>query len=98
MMVMMIFVNALEQQARAYARGEVCDRLEMTHTCSSILSPCKHISEERLEIQWEEEELEDQLERYMEEFDLRRAEFDGGPMEFVEYFFDSQDMDITSSV
>ena len=92
-------IDAVEEQARAFARGEVFDRLEMTHTCIDMGHSSKHIpDEDRLEIQWEEEELEVQLHQLMEEFDRSRANFDGGPFEFVELFFESHELDLPSHV
>ena len=92
-------MDAVEEQARAFARGEVFDRLEMTHTCIDMGRPSKHIpDEDRLEIQWEEEELEDQLHQLMDEFDRSRANFDGGPFEFVELFFESHELDLPSHI
>ena len=92
-------IDAVEEQARAFARGEVFDRLEMTHTCIDMGHSSKHIpDEDRLEIQWEEEELEDQLHQLMEEFDRSRANFDGGPFEFVELFFESHELDLPSQI
>lgn len=90
-------MEAVEKQARAFAIGEVFDRLEMTHTCVNIHKPSKQIAEEeRLEIEWEEEELNDQLQQLMEEYDLRRAKFSGSPLEFLDHFFESHELDLYS--
>ena len=89
--------NAVEQQSRAFALLEVFDRLGMTHTCIDLYEPGKQISEEdRLEIQFEEEEFNDQLQELMEEYDLGRAEFKGGPVDFLELFLDSHEVDLPS--
>jgi hypothetical protein len=88
-------MEAVEQQARAFAIGEVFDRLEMKHTCVNIHNPSKQIAEEeRLEIEWEEEELNDQRQQLMEEYDLRRAKFSGSPLEFLDDFFESHELDL----
>ena len=89
--------NAAEEQARAWALGEVFDRLEMTHTCINMREPWKPISEEdRVEIQLEEEEFNGQLQKIMGEYDLGRAEFSGGPADFLEHFLDSHELDLPS--
>jgi ankyrin repeat protein len=88
-------MEAVEQQARAFAIGEVFDRLGMKHTCVNINNPSKQIAEEeRLEIEWEEEELNDLLQQLMEEYDLRRAKFSGSPLEFLDHFFESHELDL----
>jgi hypothetical protein len=89
--------GAVEQQARAFALGEIFDRLQMTHTCVNIHQPSQQIPEEdRLEIESEEEEFSMQLRELMKEYDLGRVEFSGGPLEFLDFFFEMQELNLPS--
>jgi ankyrin repeat protein len=89
--------SAVERQARAFAIGEIFDRLEMTHTCVNMNNPSEQISEEdRLEIQYEEEEFNDQLRELMEEYDIERPKFNGSPLAFLDWFFEMHEMDLPS--
>jgi hypothetical protein len=90
-------LHAVEQQARAFAFGEVFNRLEMTHTCVDIRHPDRKISEEdRIAIENEEDELHNQLQQLMEEYDLGRTEFIGDPLEYLDQFFKIQELDLPS--
>jgi ankyrin repeat protein len=89
--------SAVERQARAFAVGEIFDRLEMTHTCVNMNEPSEQISEEdRLEIEEEEEEFNDQLRELMEEYDVERSKFNGSPLAFLDWFFEMHEMDLPS--
>lgn len=90
--------NDVEQQARAFALGEVFDRLQMTHTCVNIRQPYQQIAEEdRIEIEIEEEEFHEQLLELMEEYDIGRVKFSGGPLEFLDFFFEMHELDLPSN-
>ncbi|KAH6665505.1 hypothetical protein B0J14DRAFT_569108 [Halenospora varia] len=88
-------LQAVEQQVRAFALGELFNRLQMTHTCIDIRNPAhKILEEDRLEIESEEDEFYSQLQELMEEYDLRRIGFSGGPLEYLDWFLEDQEFDL----
>jgi hypothetical protein len=67
----------------------------MTHTYVDIHNPGRKVSEEdRLAIESEEDEFYNQLQQLMEEYDLGRAEFSRGPLEYLDQFFEIQELDL----
>jgi hypothetical protein len=87
----------VEQQTRAFALGEVFDRLQMTHTCVDICKPGQQISEDdRLAIESDEDEFHYQLQQFMEEYDLGRTGFASGPLEYLDWFFETHELDLPS--
>jgi hypothetical protein len=90
-------IGMLERHVRAFALGEVFDRLQMTHTCVDIHNPGQQIPEEdRLEIEDEEEKFHNQLKELMEEYDLGWANFRGDPFKYLDLFFETHEYDVPS--
>ncbi|KAH8655008.1 hypothetical protein BGZ60DRAFT_435416 [Tricladium varicosporioides] len=88
-------LHAVEQQVRAFVLGEIFNRLEMTHTCINLERPNHKIPEEdRLEIESEQDEYYCQLQALMEEYDLKRVEFSGGPLEYLDWFLEGKEFDL----
>lgn len=89
--------SVLEHQLRCFARGEVFNRLGMTHTCLRLHSERSggdfrdFLDEDRREIEWEEEELSHQLDTMMDDYDSLRLEFDGDPFDYFDNFFETLD-------
>jgi hypothetical protein len=87
----------VEEQARAFALGEIFNRLGMTHTCINIHYPSRKFPEEdRTEIECEEQEFSNQLQELMKEYDSGCAEFCGGPLDYLGFFFKRQELSLPS--
>ena len=85
----------LEEQVRAFALGEIFERLGMTHTCVRLGTLGKQIHpEDRLEIEDEEEESNFQLEEMMIKFDSLRFGFDGDHLDFLDRFLEELEQDL----
>jgi len=90
-----------EKEIRAFALAEIFDRLGMRHTCVKSDFFQRHntliVEEDRLEIESEEEDFNNELEKLMMEYDMLREKFDGGALEFLDYFFELQEQDLVDS-
>jgi hypothetical protein len=88
--------ETVEKEVRTFAIAVIFDRLGMTHTC--VNSPGQQILEEdREEIESEEEEFNNQLQELIGEYDMLRVEFSGGPLEFLDYFFELHEQELLDS-
>lgn len=86
--------DAVEKQVRAIALAETFDQLGMTHTCANPYKKLQILEEDRLEIESEEEYFNNQLQDWMKEYDILRVKFSGGPLEFLDYFFELYDHEL----
>ncbi|KAH8590623.1 hypothetical protein B0O99DRAFT_675868 [Bisporella sp. PMI_857] len=87
-----------EKEIRTFALAMIFDRLGITHTCPWSKLYIRHQSfipnEDRLEIEDEEEELHNRLKEIMKEYDMSRAKFKGGALEFLDYFFELHEYEL----
>jgi len=88
----------VEKELRTFAIAVIFDRLGMTHTCLKKNFGKQEILEEyRKEIESEEEEYNNQLRELMREYDMLRVGFSGGPLEFLDYFFELHEQELLDS-
>jgi ankyrin repeat protein len=87
--------HMIQEQVRAFALGEIFNRLEMTHTCIRLYRPDQQVlDEDRLDIEDEEEELNIQLQELMNRFETLRAGFGGNHLDLLDCFLEDLEQDL----